>query len=124
MHERSLVNRLLKQAREIADAHGGGFIEEIRIQLGPMSGVEPLLVRTAFDDLRVTQLAGTVRLLIEYVELEARCQICTKTFEPVDFSFACPLCGAVDTEIIRGADVILESICVSRPRDAWDTCET
>jgi hydrogenase nickel incorporation protein HypA/HybF len=123
VHERSLVKRLLEQAREIADANGGGRIEEIRIRLGPMSGVEPLLVTTAFDDLAATAKFTTAKLLVEYVELEARCRSCTALFGPVDFVFVCPMCGAPDTEITRGGDVILESICLSHPGDVCDACD-
>jgi hydrogenase nickel incorporation protein HypA/HybF len=115
MHEMTLVRRLLGQAREIGDAHGGGEIREIVVEMGPLSGVEPELMKTAFELLREgAQMCGA-SLTINEVPLEARCQECGARFLPVKFRFQCPLCAGTNTVALRGDGVILESISLKQP---------
>ena len=47
MHEMSLVRSLLAQADEIAAAEGG-TLKTVRVQLGPLSGVEGTLMLSAW----------------------------------------------------------------------------
>ena len=49
MHEMSLARCLLAQVGHLVEAHGGGTVRSIRVQLGPLSGVEPLLLASAFS---------------------------------------------------------------------------
>ncbi|HND53648.1 MAG TPA: hydrogenase maturation nickel metallochaperone HypA, partial [Pirellulaceae bacterium] len=51
MHEASLVEQLLDQVRKVASEHGGGRVTRIELVVGELSGVEPDLVRCAFDRL-------------------------------------------------------------------------
>ena len=53
MHEASLVASLLRQVDELAAQNGGGRVDQVRIEVGPLAGVEPLLMREAFERLRV-----------------------------------------------------------------------
>jgi hydrogenase nickel incorporation protein HypA/HybF len=111
MHEMSLVRSLLAQIDELCATHGGSAVREVRLEIGPLSGVEPTLVATAFDRLRseVTSTA-TAELRIEEVRLEARCLACGGVFQPVNFHFRCATCGSGDTEITRGDGVLLQSV--------------
>jgi hydrogenase nickel incorporation protein HypA/HybF len=49
MHESSLVRALLTQIREACQPHSPIDIHEVFIAIGPLAGVEPLLVASAFD---------------------------------------------------------------------------
>ena len=62
MHEHSLVHALLEQVERLAGEQGAGEVEEVRVQLGPLSGVEPLLVKTAFEMLAPATIAGQALL--------------------------------------------------------------
>jgi hydrogenase nickel incorporation protein HypA/HybF len=115
MHERSLVRSLIQQVRQIAADNGGGPVRKIFVQIGPLGGVEPELVLTAWEELRHdasdddAMLAETL-LAIEQVPLVARCRNCEITFEPTNFRFRCPACGSVRTETISGDGVMLDRI--------------
>lgn len=43
MHERSLIAALIEQASRLAAAQGAASIEEVRVRIGPLSGIEPVL---------------------------------------------------------------------------------
>ena len=67
MHEVSLVRSLLEQVDRVVTSQGGRAAVEVCVEIGPLSGVEPLLVKEAF-----TQLAGDGTLIIDEVPLTAR----------------------------------------------------
>jgi hydrogenase nickel incorporation protein HypA/HybF len=112
MHEISLVRSLLAQAEEIAAAEDGGALVRVRIQVGPLSGVEGALLGSAWDEWCAAIGRRGVELEVEDVPLVARCATCGREFEPVRFRFACPACGGSETETIAGDGVILHSITV------------
>jgi hydrogenase nickel incorporation protein HypA/HybF len=109
MHEQSLVRSLLRQAESIRRQHDAEYITEVRVAVGPMSGVEPLLLASAFELLTAeTNLAGA-RLVIDEVALLARCESCRCEFEVNDFVFRCRQCGG-NVTVIRGDELQLVSV--------------
>ena len=72
MHEFSLVRSLLEQVDRLVIEQGGRAAVEVRVEIGPLSGVEPLLVKAAF-----TQLNGDATLIIDEVPLTTRCSRAT-----------------------------------------------
>ena len=92
------------------EAHGGGTVRSIRVQLGPLSGVEPLLLASAWERVRCDATLGEATLEVEEVPLEARCRTCHNEFQPVRFCFRCPRCGGTETDVVRGENVVLRSI--------------
>jgi hydrogenase nickel incorporation protein HypA/HybF len=115
MHELGIVRRLLSYVRELQAANGGGAVREIRVQLGPLSGVEAELLLSAFQQLRDRETLTETILTIESVTLEACCRACDHRFQPLQFRFHCPRCGSSETEITQGDGVILESISLAQP---------
>ena len=110
MHEMSLIRSLLTQVRELVHEHGAGIVRNVRVQVGPLSGVEPLLMASAWTGLRGTVALGEATLDVEQVPLEAACRTCDNVFQPVRFCFSCPKCGGTETEVVRGDGVVLHSI--------------
>ena len=107
MHEFSLVRSLLEQVDRIVTSHGGRVAVEVRVEIGPLSGVEPLLVKAAFN-----QLAGDGTLIIDEVPLTARCHSCHTEFELENFRFVCPHCDSRETSVVRGDALRLMSVTV------------
>lgn len=102
MHEFSLVRTLLDQVDQVVTEHGGRVAVEVCVELGPLSGVEPLLVRSAFEQLADASSARGATLRIDEVPLTAKCTNCDTEFEVIDFRFQCPACGSRTTQTTRG----------------------
>ena len=124
MHEVSLVRSLLEQVDHIVTSQGGRAAVEVRVEIGPLSGVEPLLVKAAFAQLagsrsRETSIRtreacseNTPTLIIDEVPLTARCQSCHAEFELEHFRFVCPHCDSRETSVVRGDAFRLMSVTV------------
>ncbi len=112
MHEQSLVRTLLKQVDAIRREHGADQIREVRVEVGPLSGVEPLLLESAFDQLAAGTFADGATLAIDEVTLQAECRSCRQQFEVDAFDFRCPDCGG-HVRILRGDELMLVSVSVA-----------
>ncbi len=105
MHEFSLVKSLLTQSTHLLHEHGGVAVEAIRVELGPLSGVEPMLVTLAFEQLvNSSPCRGAVLIIIE-IPLTCQCQSCEHSFEMEDFRFVCPACESRHLRIVSGDEI-------------------
>ena len=48
MHELSVCQSIIDQVTRVAEQHQGSQVEKIYLQVGPLSGVEPKLLQSAF----------------------------------------------------------------------------
>jgi hydrogenase nickel incorporation protein HypA/HybF len=111
MHELSLVKSLLRQVDKIRFEVGGGVVDAIQVEVGPLAGVEPLLMRSAFEQIAADFEMGATQLIIDEVPLLARCPICGPVaVEPVRIQ--CQSCGSPDVTITGGDEVRLQSVTV------------
>ena len=110
MHERSLVKGLIEQVLEEGRNRRLGHIHEIRIAIGEFSGVEPHLVKSAFDEMSGEYWPTPVQLAIEVIPLTALCQACQLSFCVTDFRFVCPKCGGGDVTVTGGEELRLVSL--------------
>lgn len=110
MHEMNIMRRLLDQVTELQRANGGGAVREIRVQVGPLSGVEAELMLSAFALLSGPAQLESATLAIDEVPLLVHCRACSSDFTPVKFHFSCPACGATNTVITQGEAIVLECI--------------
>ena len=81
MHEQSLVRNLLRQVDQIRRENDAERVVEVRVEMGPLSGVEPSLLASAFDQLGCEDTVKSASLVIEQVELLAECGSCSEQFE-------------------------------------------
>jgi hydrogenase nickel incorporation protein HypA/HybF len=102
----------MAQVRVLVATNGGGVVRRVRVQVGPLSCVEPVLIASAWKELSFEAALNEATLEIEEVPLVARCRSCGAEFEPVGFRFRCPTCGGTGTETISGDGVILHSIAL------------
>jgi hydrogenase nickel incorporation protein HypA/HybF len=112
MHEASLVQSLLAQSARILEEHGGRSVESIRVEIGPLSGVEPLLVKSAFERMCDSTPCRGAILTIEEVPLSARCRRCRAEFEIEAFQFVCPSCEATSIQVMRGDEFRLLEVTI------------
>ncbi len=117
MHEYSIVQSLIRQAEAII-ACETGKATEIHVSIGPLSGVEPLLVESAFEHLAAASQLSDAVLRIEETELQARCRDCNDEFVIRSFVFECPHCDSRQIDVTGGDDFRLVSITVEEPEES------
>lgn len=110
MHERSIVRQLLKQVAAVMLEHQSVRVTAVRISVGDFSGVEAELLQTAFHDMSANSPVEGAELLLDTVPLEAICDVCGCEFAVEQFNFLCPACESQQVRILRGEDLMLESV--------------
>ena len=111
MHEYSLALTLIETLEGEGLKRKAKKIERVILKVGKFSGVEPLLLSHSFDILKKERdkLKNTT-LEIEIENPESKCKNCGKIFKSENFPFICPECGNPFTEMVKGADIIIEKI--------------
>ncbi len=110
MHEASLAKNLLDQVRNIQREHPLSRVVDVEIELGPLSGVEPMLLSMAFERLVAEEGTGEIELIMREVALQAICEDCQRQCTISDFNFACLHCQSTKLEISQGDCVRLMSV--------------
>lgn len=118
MHEASLVASLLRQVDELALQNGGGLTAQVRVEIGLLAGVEPILFQEAFERLRAGTSAAEAELVLNTVGLTCRCRDCQLEYVTDELVFACPTCDEKNVDVTAGDAVVLHSITISQPDEA------
>jgi hydrogenase nickel incorporation protein HypA/HybF len=118
MHESSLVRCLLEQVRQACEPAPLAEIEEVVVSIGPLAGVEPLLVASAFDFVTRDTCLKQARLRIECVPLGLVCESCGSEWERDEIDFACPTCSSNRTRVLSGEGMILRHIVLKTTHEA------
>ena len=110
MHERSLVNALLRQVEHVSARHPGSRVQSILVRIGEFSGVEPELLVSAYSDLVIDTPYCRATLEVERVALEGVCPQCNRRFRIERFNFQCDRCGSRKINIHGGEEMLLDSV--------------
>ncbi len=110
MHELSVCISLLEQVERIARERDAKSVTRIELKIGPLSGVEPELLRHAYPLAAAGTLAEDAELVIEAATVVVRCSQCGAESDAVPNRLLCEQCGDFRTNIVRGDDMTLERI--------------
>ncbi|XKH58744.1 hydrogenase maturation nickel metallochaperone HypA [Halomonas sediminis] len=110
MHELSLCRSLLRQTLEVAEQHGAVAVTVVRLQIGPLSGIEPELLKTAFPLAAAGTIAESAKLNLTATCIEVYCKSCKKTCRAAPNQLCCTSCGSCSTQLVGGDELILESV--------------
>lgn len=108
VHEYSIASALLEQVGEQARRHAASEVLRVQVRLGEASGVEPELLRTAWDLVREGTLCGRAVLDLERVPLRWACPHCEAGPAGGDV-LRCEGCGA-PLRLVAGQELLLERI--------------
>lgn len=118
MHEFSIAEALLQAALEVAESQGGLPIERVCVHIGHLRQVLPEALTFAFEALTTGTLAQGATLIWEDIPPRVRCRACQTIFQPEeDWFWTCPRCGGAGGEVLKGDELVLESV-VLKERDA------
>lgn len=114
MHETSIVQALLASVEREAAVHGAHGVVRIEISVGPLSGVEPDLLRSAFEVMREGTVAASARLIIRTPGIVCRCRDCGRSRETDRLITICPACGSRASEVRGGDELMLDRLELER----------
>lgn len=106
MHEFSICRAFVTKVEEIARQRAARATQ-VRVAIGPLSGVEPKLVRQAYPLVCAGTLVEGARLVIEETVLRVRCRQCNAESAAEPNRLLCGACGDGRTEVVSGDEMML-----------------
>ncbi len=108
MHELSVAESI---CRSVARRVGGARIEELVVEVGALSGVNPEALEFCLGE--AARLCGVNlgRFAVEPVPAEAACD-CGMTYRATDVMEPCPGCGGFSRSFTGGEDVVVTRLVV------------
>ncbi|MDH5484693.1 MAG: hydrogenase maturation nickel metallochaperone HypA [Gammaproteobacteria bacterium] len=110
MHELSICQSMLKQVCDVARQYHAPHVHSVRIQLGPLSGIEADLLKQVFPIASSGTLADGAELLIQTMPVRVLCKHCNAAFDVQINQLGCPVCGDTHTQLVSGDEMILDSV--------------
>jgi len=107
MHEYSIVQSLLDSCEENATNNGASKVNKVVIKIGVMSGVEPELLKTAFDTFKERTICEKAELVMNIQPIVVKCIGCLSESTLQKLEYRCPDCKSIELEILDGEDMYL-----------------
>lgn len=110
MHELAVCQALLTEVERVARDTGAAEVRRVVLRVGPLSGIEPALLRRAFEVARAGGIAATAELSFEAAPVRVRCRECSAEGEVPPNRLLCPSCGSWHTELRAGDELLLQRL--------------
>ena len=110
MHELSIGRAMLEQATSIMLQHRARAVTAITLQIGPLSGVEPALLNTAYEQHRIDTVAESADLIVHAMPVRIWCESCQSSHDVIPGRLVCPRCGNMRATLIGGDEMLLEAV--------------
>jgi hydrogenase nickel incorporation protein HypA/HybF len=117
MHELSVCQSLLDQVERIAAEQGAERVERILLRIGPLSGVEAPLLRSAYPIAAAGTIAEGAILDIEPAPVRVHCVTCGAETEATPNRLLCGACGDWHTRLVSGDEMLLARLELSVAED-------
>ena len=111
MHELSIAEALWDRVRTLVPA--GAVLRGVTVRAGPMRGIDPDIMRVAWNTLIGPTAAVT--LDVELSPWHLRCPDCGGEFNADDVMTACSRCGGTRACPVDGDELRLVSLTVDDP---------
>ena len=111
MHEGTIAREIIRTAKEEALKAGMEKISTIKVVIGEMHAVVEDALLFLFDLMKKEEegMEDTI-LSVEKKPVVVRCKKCGNEFRPEEPIFICPSCGSMETELISGDEMYIESM--------------
>lgn len=110
MHEYSIVSSLLNLCEKEAKKQEAKSIQNVTLQIGKLSAIEPHFMESSFDFFKKDTICENATLVIKLIDIEIYCNNCKNTNIILNKNFFCPICKSSETKILKGQEMIIESI--------------
>jgi hydrogenase nickel incorporation protein HypA/HybF len=113
LHEYSIVQSLYDAVAGEALLRGANSVHALHVRIGEMSGVDPVLLNTAWETFRVRTLCEDAPMEIEVVPAEWECSLCGTVLRRGSV-LTCRECGA-PARLRQGDEIMLDRIVMEVP---------
>ena len=110
MHELAVCQGLMREVERVARAAGADRVVAVTVRIGPLSGVEPQLLESAFPLASAGTVAADSRLLIERTPVRVRCQRCGGESQAASSRLVCGYCGHWRVQVLSGEELLLARV--------------
>lgn len=110
MHEYSIVQSLLESCEEHAKTNDAKRITKVVVKIGVLSGVEPDLLKTAFDTFKEQTVCHEAEFIMNIQNIQILCKDCLTNSILEKHEFSCPKCNSINIDVIDGEDMYLMSL--------------
>lgn len=117
MHELAVCQGLIEQVGRVASEHDARRIVSITIRVGPLSGVEPALLESAYPLASAGTLAAHAKLIVERSEIRVQCLECGAESEAQITKLLCGSCGHWRVRVLSGEELLLASVELERAEE-------
>lgn len=114
MHELAICQALLDQVHRLAREENAVAVTAITIEVGPLSGVEPLLLTRAYSLARISTLAEAAELIVKTSQVRVACDACGAETIATTNNLVCGECGNWQTRLVAGDELTLMRVELSR----------
>ena len=106
MHELAICQALITQVEDIA-VQRTAWVRQVRIGVGPLSGIEPQLLESAYPLACAGTWAEGSQLNIEHIDVRVRCRGCGAETMAAPNRLVCGACGDWHTDLLAGDELLL-----------------
>ena len=110
VHELSVCTAILDQVEKIAREQNALTVSRIVLRLGPLSGIEPQLLRHAYPLAAAGTIAEHAELMIDASDVIVRCSQCGEESLVTSNRLLCQACGDFRTRLVSGDELLLQSV--------------
>ena len=110
MHELAICQALIEQLEVIDKQHPGKKIVIVNLKVGPLSGVVPKLLESAFSIARCGSAAQHAKLIITQSDIVVWCNKCKEKSQASINRLVCSNCGDWQTELLSGDEMLLNQV--------------
>lgn len=110
MHEYSIVSSLLNLCEKEAKKNNAETVKKVTLQIGKLSAIEPHFMESCFDFFKKDTICENATLIMKIIDIEIYCNTCKSNHIILNKNFYCPNCKSGETKILKGQEMIIESI--------------
>ncbi len=110
MHELAVAQALVEQVDSVIRQHNASSASLIRVRIGPLAGVVPELLASAFPLAAAGSRMEHAELDLVAAPIQVRCQTCGAETEAALNRLICGACGDWHTQVLSGDELLLESV--------------
>ena len=110
MHEMSICESIVSVIEQQAVAQSFSKVNRVRLEIGPLAGIELEALRFSFDVVTKGGIAENAALEVIELPVAAWCMQCAKPVTVIQRYDPCPDCGSYQVQITGGDELRIKDM--------------